>query len=238
MSKKLRVAILDDHIVTVEGYVSMLEKDPQTEVAAKMNFGNELEDTLSQRPADILILDVNVPTSSDNRSPYPILDVIPRLLEAYPEMKILVISMHANRGLIRAVMDAGASGYILKDDAAVLRNLGSVLRTVAGGGIQLSRAAHDIYARHLSHESGDLSPRERQVLSLCAAYPNETTASLAQKLKVKNSTIRNLLSKAYMKLDVNSRAAAIAVARERGLITPYPPESPFPENEESSSRNN
>lgn len=225
MNKKLRVAILDDHLVTVEGYVAMLEKDPQIQVVARMSYGNELENTLDTQPADVVILDVNVPTSSDNRNPYPILHVIPNLLEAHPQLKVLVISMHADRGLIRAVMEAGASGYILKDDQTVLKNLASVVKTIAGDGIQLSRITHDIYLKHLSSEASELTPREREALSLSAAYPNDTTSDLARKLKVKHSTARNLLSKAYVKLNVNSRAAAIAKARQLGIITPYSPEA-------------
>jgi len=226
MNKKLRAAILDDHLVTVEGYVAILEKDPQIEVVARMGYGDELESTLRAHPADVLILDVSVPTSPENRNPYPILYVVPKLLDAHPNLKIIVISMHADRGLIRAVMEAGASGYILKDDQSVLGNLTNVLKTIDSEGIQFSRITHDIYARHVSVDSNKLSSRESQVLSLSAAFPNDTTADLAKKLSVKNSTVRNLLSRAYLKLDVNNRAAAIAKAREQGLITPYTPQAP------------
>jgi len=123
-------------------------------------------------------------------------------------------------------MEAGASGYILKDDQSVLGNLTNVLKTIDSEGIQFSRITHDIYARHVSVDSNKLSSRESQVLSLSAAFPNDTTADLAKKLSVKNSTVRNLLSRAYLKLDVNNRAAAIAKAREQGLITPYTPQAP------------
>lgn len=227
MSKKIRVAILDDHLPIVDGYVYRLEKDPQIEIAATMSFGDDLEPTLKNKPADILLLDVNVPTSNDNRNPYPILHAIPRLLQAHPDLNILVISMHAERGLIRAVMDAGASGYILKDDQAVLKDLGSVVKTVAGGGIHFSQIAHELYAKHLAAEEL-LTPRQLEVLSLCAAYPDDSTADLARKLDVSNSTVRNLLSGAYFKLEVHNRTAAIARARQMGLITPHQPEAPKP----------
>lgn len=225
MSKKIRVAILDDHLPIVDGYVYRLEKDPQIEIAATMSFGDDLEPTLKNKPADVLLLDVNVPTSNDNRNPYPILHAIPRLLQAHPDLNILVISMHAERGLIRAVMDAGASGYILKDDQAVLKDLGSVVKTVAGGGIHFSQIAHELYAKHLAAEEL-LTPRQLEVLSLCAAYPDDSTADLARKLDVSNSTVRNLLSGAYFKLEVHNRTAAIARARQMGLITPHQPEAP------------
>jgi DNA-binding NarL/FixJ family response regulator len=226
MNRKLRVAILDDHIMTVEGYAATLAKDPRVEVTAKMSYGDELEPTLASHPVDVLILDVSVPASEDNRSPYPILHVIPKLIETHRNLKILVISMHSERSLIRAVMDAGASGYILKDDQPVLLNLANVLATIFNDGIQLSRTTYDIYAKHISNESKELTQREREALSLAAAHPNETTSELAQKLGVRHSTARNLLAKAYVKLNVNNRAAAIAKGRELGLITPYPKEAP------------
>lgn len=227
MDKKIRVAILDDHLATVLGYVSLLEQDTQIEVTAKMSYGEELEPTLENNVVDVLMLDVTVPYSQENKNPYPILNMIPKLLQTYPNLNILVSSMHTDRGLIRAVMEAGANGYLLKDDQAVLKNLGSVIRTVAGGGVQFSQAAHELYKKSLSAQNDEtLSPRQLEALSLCVSDPNAKTAQIAEKMKIKNATVRNLLSNAYVKLGVGNRAAAIAKARELGLITPYPPEPP------------
>ncbi|MFN8384428.1 MAG: response regulator transcription factor [Anaerolineales bacterium] len=226
MIKKIRVAILEDHQSIVDGYLYRLEKDPQIEVTAMMGFGDELEPTLEKTPVDVLLLDVNVPTSNENKNPYPILHVLPRLLQAHPDLNILVISMHAERGLIRAVMDAGANGYILKDDQAVLKDLGSVVKSIASGGIHFSQIAHNMYAKYLSTDTTDLTPRQLEVLSLCTAYPDASTADLAKKLNVSNSTVRNLLSDTYFKLDVHNRAGAIAKARQLGIITPHQLDSP------------
>ena len=222
MNKKIRVTILDDHQNIIDGYVFRLSADPQIEVVATIGFGELLEPTLAEHPTDVLLLDLSVPTSVENPNPYPILYAIPKLLQAYAGLNILVISMFAERGLIRAVMEAGASGYILKDDQATARDLGSVVVSVAGGSIHFSKQAHQLYVKHLSKESSLLTARQQEVLSLCAAYPNNTTAHLANIMNVSNSTVRNLLSSAYLKLDVNNRAAAIAVAQQQGLITPPP----------------
>lgn len=226
MDKKIRVAILDDHQSIIDGYVYRLEKDPQIEVVAMLSFGDELEPALEKTPAQVLLLDVNVPTSKENRNPYPILHTIPTLLQKHPNLYILVISMHSERGLIRAVMDAGANGYILKDDQTTLKDLGSVVRGVAGGGIHFSPSAHIQYSKYLSTEPHDLTPRQLEVLSLCTAYPDASTSDLAKKLNVSNSTIRNLLSGAYFKLDTHNRAGAIARAQQLGLITPPQPAPP------------
>lgn len=225
MNKKIHVAILDDHLSIVDGYIYRLKKDPQIKVTATMSYGEELEPTLMKNPADVLLLDITVPTSKENRNPYPILHAIPRLLQAHPNLNILVISMHVERGLIRAVMDAGASGYILKDDQTVLKELGSVVRNVAGDGIHFSQMAHELYAGHLAAEE-QLTPRQLEVLSLCVAYPDDSTTDLANRLTISNSTLRNLLSGAYLKLNVHNRAGAIAKARHMGLITPYQSDAP------------
>ena len=172
MNKKIRVTILDDHQNIIDGYVFRLSANPQIEVAATINFGEELEPTLAEHPTDVLLLDVNVPTSAENPNPYPILHAIPKLLQTYAGLNILVISMYAERGLIRAVMEAGASGYILKDDQTTARDLGSVVLSVAGGGIYFSQKAHQLYSKHLSKENELLTVRQLEALSLCAAYPN------------------------------------------------------------------
>lgn len=225
MDKKIRVAILDDHISTVEGHTVFLKQDPHIEVVAKMRYGEELEPMLNSNPVDVLLLDLNVFESEKNKNPYPILNLIPKFLQTYANLNILVISMHFERGIIRAVMEAGANGYILKDDQATLSDLGSVVKSIAnGGGIYLSPAAHELYVKSLSSESDKLlSPRQLEALSLCAAYPDYTSAQISEKMKIENSTVRNLLSSAYAKLGVSNRASAIIKAREMGLVTPYPP---------------
>lgn len=227
MQQKIRVTILDDHQSIVDGYLYRLEKFPNLQVVATLAYGEELEPTLEKNPTDVLLLDVGVPTSAANPNPYPILHIIPTLLQSYPNLSILVISMYADRGLIRAVMETGASGYLLKDDQAVIRDLGNVVASVANGGIYFSQNAHKTLLRSGADRHEDLlSKRQREALSLCASYPNSSTADLAKKLSVSNSTVRNLLSGAYIKLGVNNRIAAISMARQLGLITPEPPTIP------------
>ena len=224
MSNKIRVTILDDHQSIVDGYVYRLSQCPHIEVGATLAFGEELEPSLAKYPTDVLLLDLGVPVARDNPNPYPILSIVPKLLQVYPGLNILVISMYAERGLIRAVIEAGASGYILKDDQSTIRDLGNVILSIAGGGIYLSEKARNVYLKNRgSLREGPLTVRQLEALSLCAAYPNDSTAQLAGKMAVANSTFRNFLSGAYVKLEVNNRAAAIAKARQLGFITPDSP---------------
>ena len=223
-TRTIRVTILDDHQSIIDGYVYRLSSAPGFEIVATLNYGEELEPAMEVHPTDVLLLDISVPTSAENQNSYPILHSIPSLLEKYPDLNILVISMFAERGLIRAVMEAGASGYVLKDDRAMLRNLGNVVQSVAHGGIYFSQKAHQLMLTQKTTPSGQrLSPRQLEALSLCAAYPDATTAHLAVEMSVSHSTVRNLLSGAYLRLGVHNRTAAIATARQLGLITSDPP---------------
>ena len=221
-SNLIRVAILEDHQSIIDGYLYRLGFFPDIDVVATATFAEQLDPVLDQQKPDVLILDVFVPTSPENINFYPILQDIPRWLQKFPKLSILVISMHQTRSLVRAVMEAGASGYILKDDNAMIQDLGSVIRSIARGGVQLSKR---VYQYLLTESPGDmlLTPRQLQALSLCAAYPDASTGELAVKLGVAHSTLRNLLSSAYLRLEVRNRTAAITKARQLGLIPPQEP---------------
>lgn len=222
-AEQVRVAILDDHQSIIDGYIYRLNHTAGVEVVATATFGEELEPMLEEHPVDVLLLDLSVRTSEENANPFPILYIIPKLLQKHPNLVVLVISMFVEPGLMRSIVEAGASGYMLKDDPSAFRDLGNIVLSVAHGGIFFSRKAHDVYLPAGQERNGmSLTPRQLELLSLCAAYPDLSTADLAQKLSVSNSTVRNLLSSAYLRLGVHSRTAAIEKARELGLITPRP----------------
>lgn len=219
MKKIIQVSILDDHQTILDGYQFRLDRSTKVEIVAMMMFGDEVEVTLKKYPTDVLVLDINVPTSKENSNPYPILYTIPNLLQKYPDLAILVISMHTDRSLIRSVMEAGASGYILKDDKSMLENLEGVIISIAAGEISLSREIEAVLYEPNTSEVVSLSQRQKEVLSLSVAFPDDTTAELAKKMSIANSTVRNLLSGAYIKLGVRTRVAAIAKARKLGILT-------------------
>jgi DNA-binding NarL/FixJ family response regulator len=215
--KKIRVAILDDHPSIIDGYIFRLGKADDIEVVATALFVDELENILKSKKTDVLILDVFVPSSKYNSNPYPILQAIPKWKALYPELIILVISMYNLRTLIAAVMESGASGYILKDDQASIHKLDNVIRIVAGGGVYFSKPVYEILHKQ-SSSSLELTARQMQALSICAANPDSTTSKLANLMNVEHSTFRNLLSGAYERLGVHNRTAAITKAIQLGLI--------------------
>lgn len=221
MAQKIRLGILDDHQSTMDGYLFRLSKLSNIEVEATASFGEELDPMLAQHELDLLLLDVSVPTSRENSNPYPILHKIPKILQKYPEIAIIVITMHNQRTLIEAVMEAGASGYILKDDRDSILRLGDIITSVAAGGIYFSEQSYRLLNGKLENGSPNLTPRQREVLSLIASKPNATTAEMAKILDIAPSTVRNLLSDSYIRMNVSNKTAAVVKARKLGLITPF-----------------
>ncbi len=225
MTKKIRVTILDDHQSIVDGYLYRLSSFKNIEVVATLRFGEELGPSLTKNSTDVLLLDFSIPMGPDNPNLYPTLTEIPRLLQVYSNIDILMISMIAERGVIRAVMETGVSGYILKDDSVAIQDLGNIILSIADGGVYLSPKAGELYQK--ATDTSTLTHRQLEALLLCAAFPSSKTADLAQRMSVSNSTVRNLLSGAYIKLEAHTRAGAIEKARRLGLLTTDIPTTPI-----------
>lgn len=217
MAEIVKVAILDDHQSIIDGYIYRLSQIENIEVVATGRTGKDLEPMFAKAPPHVILMDINVPVSAENPTPYPILNIIPQLLKKHPDLIIVIISMHIERQLIKSVMDIGGSGYILKDDRAAIRNLGNIILSVVHGGIYFSeKIKNQIFSQ--SDEAPLLTARQLEVLSIFAADPSLTSAAVALNLNISNSTVRNLLSGAYMRLGVHNRAAAVAKAQHLNLI--------------------
>jgi two-component system, NarL family, nitrate/nitrite response regulator NarL len=219
MCSNIRLAILDDHQSIVDGYCSRLKEDAGIEVAATITYGDDLLPTLKNQQIDVLILDVSVPASQKNPNPYPILHLIPEIRRDYPALRILVISMHNQKVLINKIMEAGANGYLLKDDIQAIRCLAPIVRTIAGGSIHLSDAVYRKLAASPFPKS-ILSRQQINILSLFAAYPDETVNQIANRDQLSIGVVNSILYGIYNNLGVHNRVEAIAKARQLGLISP------------------
>ena len=229
MAEIINLAILEDHQATIDGYIHRLSDCPNIKITGTCLFSQCLESLLQEQQIDMLILDINVPISKENRNIQPIHKLLSELKSSYPNLLILVISMHSQRAMIKSILEAWASGYILKDDYDSIRNLGKIIETLAEGGSYMSNRVRDIFFNGHAADT-NLTPRELEVLSVCAAYPDESTAVLAERLDIANPTVRNFLHKIYLKLQVHGRAAAILKAQEMGLIPSVTPTQESPTN--------
>jgi two-component system nitrate/nitrite response regulator NarL len=221
MSKNtpIQVAVLEDHQSIIDGYLYRLNLDDGICVACTAQYGEALEPMLSKHKIDVLLLDVYVPTSPTNRTPYPILHAIPDLLKKYQGIRILTISVATHPTLIQALVDAGISGYVLKHDQESIQQLANIVAMIARGGMYFSQEAHLKLRKNPPAGGSTLSPRQLEILSLCASYPDISTTELAVRLGIASSTVRNILFAIYSKLGVHTKAAAITRAQQLGLIS-------------------
>jgi DNA-binding NarL/FixJ family response regulator len=215
MPQKIRVTILEDHQGIIDGYNFRLSV-PGIEIAGVAMCGEDIHKILSTKKANVLILDVNVPTAHDNPNPLPILSFVRNTVQRYPDLKILVISMLTAQTLIEALVDAGVSGYVFKDDESSIRQLPHVIKIVAEGGVYFSSGAWQKVKPGNSDEI--LTNRQLEALSVTAAYPDYSTELLAEKLSISGSAFRNLLSGAYQRLGISTRAGAMVRANQLGLL--------------------
>lgn len=216
----IRVAILDDHQSVLDGLYFRLSQSPTISVVGMATYASELEPLLAGSKVDVLLLDIGVPISADDDRYYDIPHAIPGLLERYPTLEILVITMRHESALIRQVMDAGVSGYVLKDDSPAIRQIGSIVESIVAGGIYVSEKASQQLNKQRTGETA-LTERQLEILTCASAHPDLTSTQIAKQLGIAPSTVRNQLSRAYLSLGVRNCTAAIIKAREMGLISPF-----------------
>jgi DNA-binding NarL/FixJ family response regulator len=214
----IRIAIFEDHQSIIDGYLYRLNQNPEMEVVGFALYGIDLEPMLANQTVDVLLLDIHLPTSSKERTPFPILQTIPRICKLFPNLRILVISMSTQITLIQALVQAGVHGYIFKDDQESIQKLSAIVAMIANGGMYFSNGAQQLI-RNDSADLPTLTQRQIEILSLCAKWPDMTTAQIAARLNIADSTVRNALAQAYRRLDVHTRAAALARLQQLGVIT-------------------
>lgn len=218
-NKTIQVGALDDHSTVIDGYKFKLQGHQDIQIAWSAEYYSEVEPWLEKHPTDCLLLDASVDNSPNDPNTYPILHIIPKLLDLYPDLAILVISMHNRKAFIRNVMQAGASGYIIKDDNETYQQLPEVIRNITAGEIYYPQ----IIANHPDDNPQNtpiLTPRQLEVLSLKAGSPEISTKDIADYLHIAASSVRNLLSTTYTRLGVRNISSAIEKAKKLGLITP------------------
>jgi two-component system capsular synthesis response regulator RcsB len=213
MPSPIKVAVVEDHQGIIDGYHMRLTEASGIQLVGVAQNGEELNDLLEKtRELDVLIMDVHVPTSAMDRNPIPILHYVPHILKNNPQLNILVISMLDQPALVKALAQAGVSGYILKGNGDAIRRLPAILKSVSSGGRYFEGLETDAEGKPV------LTNRQLVVLTFCAAYPDLSTEHAAQQLGIAPSTVRNLLSETYERLGVRTKAAAISRAKELGLI--------------------
>jgi DNA-binding NarL/FixJ family response regulator len=206
----IRLLIVDDHPVVRDGLRGMLESDPGLTVVGEASDGAEAVALADELRPDVILMDLRMP-GLDGAS------AIRALRERGTTSRILVLTTYDSDQDVVPAIEAGATGYLLKDAPrdALLR----AVRAAAGGETVLAPSvASRLVSRLREPASGTLSARELEVLTLVAQ--GDTNGAIASRLFLSEATVKTHLLHIYAKLDVNDRAAAVAAGYERGLLAP------------------
>lgn len=212
----LRVLVVDDSEPFREALHDMLLGAPDVDVVGAVGHAQDVLPAVRRLQPDVVLMDLGLPGGGG-------VAATRQLSEAAPHVAVLVLTMQDDPAMVRSVLDAGASGYLVKG-ASREQILRAVLAVSRGDVILAGTAAR--HARRVLGSAGqpvalpDLTPRELQVLDLLAA--GATTVAIGRSLGVATKTVRNHIAAVLTKLGVPDRAAAVAVARDTGLPTSRP----------------
>lgn len=207
----MRIIIADDHRVVRDGLRWMFSDHPDIEVVGEAEDGKELLELVAATPADMVLLDVRMPEVSG-------LEALEALRDVAPDLKVIVLSMHDEPAYVRRAVELGASGYLLKSAGRdeIIRALQHVAEGRAYIQGEITGPLIEEVAGRKHAGALDLSPRERQVLALIAE--GKENKQIARALELSEATVKTYLKSVFEKLEVRTRAEAVAVALREGLI--------------------
>jgi len=210
MSNSIRVLIADDHLIVREGLRLILETAEGIELVGEATDGAEAVRLAKELQPGVILMDLRMPNMDG-------LTAIERLHSEQPQVAVVILTTYNEDDLMLRGLRAGARGYLLKDtDRETLFN---TIRAAARGEMLLKP---EIMARLLSQPEtrphGDLDLTDRELEVLAAVARGERSKEIAARLGITERTVKAHLASIYNKFGVDSRAAAIAVASQRGLL--------------------
>ena len=210
--KKIRVLIVDDHAVLRAGLRTLLNLQPDIEVAGEAAEGLEALERVKRLEPDVVLMDITLPGMEG-------LEVTKKLKKTHPNVKVLILTMHEDRRYLYSALKAGASGYVVKRAADT--ELTDAIRAAHRGDVflhpSMARIVAEDYVEQGATEQG-LSDREREVLRLIAE--GCTYKEMAKLLTVSVKTIETYRERIKGKLGLNTRAELVRYALEKGLLRP------------------
>ena len=222
-SGMITVVIVDDHPVVRAGIQTIVDAAPDMTVVGEGSSGAAALRLVAQHHPDVLLLDVNLPDpSTSSGQALNGVEVARRLREQNTTTAILVLTIYDDRQTIFGLLESGAIGYVLKDEA--LETVVDAVRAAARGESWLSPAvARQVVRRAIGETSSlpepppiPLTPREKEVLRLLAqGLDNE---AITRRLVVTKRTVQNHVSNIYGKLEVISRTEAMLYAIRHELV--------------------
>jgi len=213
--KPIRVMITDDHLIVREGLRLILETTDGIEIVGEASDGAECLRLVPELKPDVILMDLQMPRMDG-------ITAIGHLRSEHPEIAIVILTTFNEDDLMLRRLQAGARGYLLKDTNR--ENLLDTIQAAAKGETLIKPevlarvlAAHSSPTpRSVSQIDSTLTERELEVLQ--AAARGERNKEIAYKLGITERTVKAHLASIYQKFSVDSRAAAVAVAAQKGLL--------------------
>ncbi|MFE4393938.1 MULTISPECIES: response regulator transcription factor [Streptomycetaceae] len=195
----MRVTLAEDSTLLREGLVRLLAEEGH-EVLAAVGDAAALTAAVAERPPDVVVVDIRMPPTHTDEG----LRAAVEIRERWPEVGVLVLSQHIERGYAARLLDAGAErvGYLLKDRVAEVDEfLDALVRVAAGGAVIDPEVVRQLVVRTTRTDPlARLTPRERSVLEALAQ--GWTNAAIAQRLHVSMSAVEKNLNAVFDKLDL------------------------------------
>lgn len=204
----VRVLIVDDHPVVREGLAGMLAGQPTIEVAGEAGDGAQALSLFRKLRPDVVLMDLRMPGMDG-------VQAIEQIRQESPQARILVLTTYDSDADILRAVEAGATGYLLKDSPR--KELFSAIEKVARGESVLApTVAARLMQRMRSPAEEPLSSREIEVLQLVAR--GKSNREIGKALHISTATVKTHLVRIFDKLDVTDRTAAVTMALERGIM--------------------
>ncbi len=215
--KRARILVADDHEVVRRGIAAQIAQCPDWEVIAEANNGLEAVELAQRLEPDLIVLDFSMPELNG-------LAAARRILEARPEARILILTVHESEQVVREVLSAGAQGYVLKSDAG--RTLMAALEALLEGGTfftpKVGKMVLDGYLGNPGAPEGAaswaLSPREREIVQLLAE--GKSNKEVANVLGISVKTAETHRSNIMRKSGLGSLAELVRYAIRNRIIDP------------------
>lgn len=208
MKEAIRILITDDHPVVRAGLEGMLSRQPDMEVVGEAGDGAEAVGMVERLEPDVVLMDLRMPEMDG-------VAATQEIKARRPETNILVLTTYDSDADILRAVEAGATGYLLKDSPR--EELYEAVRAASQGKVLFAPAVADKLMRRIREPRRDtLSHREIEVLSFVRR--GLSNKEIARSLHVSEATVKTHLIHTFKKLEVEDRTAAVSVALERGIL--------------------
>lgn len=217
MGSKLRLFLGDDHTLVRHGLRKILEERPDWEVVGEADDGRSAVRKVAALQPDVAVLDIGMPLLNG-------IDATRQIVRKTPGVKVLILSMHSDEAYVTRALNAGATGYLLKDSAGkdLIRAIAAVAEGQSFFSPAVSRMMLDDYVRRAAgSDAADrydtLSNREREIFQLVAE--GRSNKEVAELLSISAATVETHRARVLQKLNVHNTAELVLYAVRRGVIS-------------------